>query len=219
MIRSRFLKLVTAAVVATTVLAVAVPQGAFAATEIKVAGSTTVQPLAQQWATAYKKVKPAVSVVVAGGGSSVGFTNVDKGIVDIGMSSRDPKAGFESGLTKFVVAKDAVAVVVNPGNTVRKLTAAQVKDIYTGKITNWKAVGGPNATIVLCGRTGASGTYEFFKEKFLLGSRQSARTKAYASNGMVRSAVARNKYAVGYVSIAYVNTSVRGVSINGVAPT
>ncbi len=203
------------------VAALAVPQAALASTTVKLAGSTTVQPIAQKWASAYHKLHSSVSLVVAGGGSGAGFTNVDKGMVDIGMSSRDPKPApsSEANLKTYVVARDAVAVIVNPNNKVRKLTPVQVNDIYTGKITNWKQVGGANKAIVLCGRTGASGTYEFFKERFLNNKRQSSRTKAYASNGMVRSAVARNKYAVGYVSLAYINKSVRGVSINGVAPT
>jgi len=201
------------------VVALLVPQAAMAATTIKISGSTTVQPLAQQWAAAYHKLHSDVTVIVAGGGSGVGFTDVRDGKVDIGMSSREPNAGWESSLTKTRVARDAVCVAVNPKNPVKNLTKAQIKSIFTGQITNWKQVGGPNAGIVLCGRTGASGTYAYFKETFLGGSRQSARTKQYASNGMVRSAVARTKYAIGYVSVAYVNSTVRGVVTDGVAPT
>lgn len=219
MIRNRIARVVAAIAVATSIVALAVPQGAFAVTDIKLAGSTTVQPLANQWARAYKTVNPNANVIVAGGGSSVGFSNVSQGIVDIGMSSRDPKPGAESSLTKYVIARDAVAVIVNKKNPVRALTADQVKRIYLGQITNWNQVGGPNAPIVLSGRTGASGTYEFFKEKFLGNTRQSIRTKAYASNGMVRSSITRNRYAIGYVSLAYVNPSVRAIKIDGVTPS
>jgi phosphate transport system substrate-binding protein len=206
--------------VVALVAALVAPQAAMATTKINIDGSTTVQPLAQQWAAKYHSLHKDVNIVVAGGGSSVGFQDVNNGVVHIGMTSREPKPGtFETGLTKTRIAKDAVCVAVNPGNPVRKLTSAQIKSIFTGTITNWKQVGGPNAAIVLCGRTGASGTYSYFKEAFLLGSKQSSRTKQYASNGMVRSAVGRMKYAIGYVSVAYLNTTVRGVSVNGVAPT
>jgi phosphate transport system substrate-binding protein len=202
------------------VAALVAPQAAFATTTIKIDGSTTLQPLAQAWAAKYHSLHPSVSVIVAGGGSGVGFSDVNNGNVDIGMSSREPNSGtWETGLVKTRVAKDAVCVAVNPGNPVRRLTPAQIKGIFTRTITNWKQVGGPNAAIVLCGRTGASGTYAFFKEKFLLGSKQSSRTKQYASNGMVRSAVGRMKYAIGYLSVAYVNSTVSGVSVSGVAPT
>ncbi len=205
---------------ATVAAALVAPHAAHASTNLKISGSTTVQPLGQKFAAAYKKANPDWNITVAGGGSSVGFNDVLAGRVDIGMSSRDPKQSeLDKGAVVHVVARDSLVMIVNPANPVRKLTEAQVRDIYHGKITNWRQVGGPNAPIVLTGRTGASGTYEYFKEAFLGGKRQSARTKGYASNGMVRSAVARNKYAIGYVAMAFVNRTVRGVSVDGVAPT
>ena len=212
---NRFGSLLMASALVASLVA---PQAAMATTNIKLDGSTTVQPLAQQWAAAYHKKHSSVNVIVAGGGSSVGFSDVTNGHVDIGMTSREPK-DTETGFTKYRIARDAVCVAVNPKNSVKKLTPAQIKGIFTGTITNWKSVGGPNATIVLCGRTGASGTYSYFKEVFLNGGKQSSRTKQYASNGMVRSGVARTKYAIGYMSVAYLNPTVRGISINNVAPT
>jgi phosphate transport system substrate-binding protein len=199
------------------IAALIAPQAALATTTIKLSGSTTLQPLAQTWAAAYHKLHKTTNIIVTGGGSGVGFTDVRDGKVDIGMTSREPNAGtFETNQTKYRVARDAVAVIVNPGNTRRHLTAAQVKGIFTGTITNWKQLGGDNAAIILCGRTGASGTYSYFKSAFLGGSKQSSRTKTYASNGMVRSAVARQKYAVGYMSIGYLNASIRATYIDNV---
>ncbi len=216
----RIKRVASAATAATMIAALMVPQGAFASTNLKLSGSTTVQPLAQKFAAAFKKLNPSWNITVAGGGSSVGFNDVLADRVDIGMSSRDPKQSeLDKGAVMHVVARDSLVVITHPSNPVRKLTEAQVRDMYHGKITNWKQVGGPNAAIVLCGRTGASGTYEYFKEAFLGNKRQSSRTKGYASNGMVRSAVARNKYAIGYVGMAFVNRTVRGVTIDNVAPT
>lgn len=219
MLRSKFARWTTALTVVTLVSALLVPSAALAADTLKLSGSTTVQPLAQELANAYRRSHPDVSIVVAGGGSSVGFKDSAAGRVDLGMSSREIQASDPSGLKMIPIARDAVAVCVNPGNSVRKLTQAQVKAIFTGQITNWKEVGGPNKAIVLVGRTGSSGTYAFFKESFLENKRQSGRTKAYVSNGMVRAAVARNRYAIGYVSIAFLNRSIRGISVDGVAPT
>jgi phosphate transport system substrate-binding protein len=211
----------TAATVACTVLTVAAlvaPAAAQAAT-IKVSGSTTVQPIALKLAAAYKK-KSGNTVTVVGGGSSVGINDALAGRVDVGMSSRDLKpTEKDKGAVETPFARDALAVVVNPKSRVSNLTEQQVKDIYTGKIKNWKQVGGPNARIIVCGRTAASGTYEFFKESFLGGVRQYSGTRQYASNGMVRSAVARNPYAIGYVGMAFVNRTVKGVRMSGVAPT
>lgn len=200
------------------VFAMVAPAVASAAT-LKLGGSTTVYPGAQILASAYKRTK-GVTVTVTGGGSGAGVKGALNGTFDVGMSSRDLSDSEKAaGAVGTVFAKDAVAVINNPGNPKTSLTPTQIRYIYTGKYTNWKQVGGPNARIILCGRTAASGTYEFFKEKFLLGSRQSSSTRAYASNGMVRSAVASNKYAIGYVSLAYMNSTVRGMKVSGVAPT
>lgn len=190
------------------------PSAAAAVTTIKLSGSTTVYPVAQILATQYHKRFPTYAVTVTGGGSSVGISDVLAGRVNIGMSSRDLKQSEkDAGAVGTVFAKDALTVIVNKYSPVTKLTEAQIRDIYTGKITNWKVVGGPNARIVLCGRTAASGTYEYFKSSFLNGTRQSSSTRQYASNGMVRSAVAQNRYAIGYVSMAYLNTSIKGLSV------
>lgn len=216
MTRKRALGALTALGLGLTLI---VPAVAGAVTTLKISGSTTVYPIAQVLASQYK-ARTGVVVTVAGGGSSVGINDVLAGRVDIGMSSRDLKQSeIDNGAVGTVFAKDAVAIIVNPGNPVSNLTEAQVRAIYRGQITNWRQVGGPNARIILCGRTAASGTYEFFKEKFLLGARQSSLTRAYSSNGMVRSAVAQNRYAIGYVSLAYINRTVKGVKIGGVAPT
>lgn len=201
------------------IAAVVVPAAAFAATTLRLSGSTTIYPgaviLAQQYKSRY-----GVNLIVTGGGSGTGISQVLGGSVNIGMSSRDLKDSEKAaGAVGTVFAKDAVAVIVNRNNPVANLSQSQIRDIYLGKITNWKQVGGPNARIVLCGRTAASGTYEFFKEKFLLGTRQSSLTKQYSSNGMVRSAVYQNRYAIGYVSMAYINTTVKGLKVGGVYPS
>jgi phosphate transport system substrate-binding protein len=191
---------------------------------VRLTGSTTVQPLAQAWANAFHSLHPGTTVSVSGGGSGTGFKDAAKG-VSIGMSSR-VKTGSDGAAIMTPVARDAVAIVVNPNNNVRSLTAAQVKGIYTGQYTTWKQVGGKTSkkfnakkAIVLAGRTGSSGTYEYFKADVLGGTRQSKRTKGYASNGMVRSKVASDKYAIGYVGMAFINKKVAAVRIDTVAPT
>ncbi len=202
------------------VLALVAPSMASAAISIKLSGSTTVYPLAQAWAAKYKSLYRGSSITVAAGGSSTGIKDAAAGRVDIGMSSTDyDRSKHPAGLVFTPVARDAVVLIVNPGNPVRKLTQAQVYNIYRGRYTNWRQVGGPNATIIVTGRTGASGTYQYFRESFLNNLAQTSRTKAYASNGLVRSSVARNRYAIGYVSAAYINTSVRALSIRPAGKT
>jgi phosphate transport system substrate-binding protein len=210
----------TAAVAATMVAALAVPSVALAAGSLKLSGSTTCQPVVQLISNSFARKYPGTKVTVAGGGSGVGISDVLAGRVNVGMSSRDLKSTEKSkGAYGTAFARDAMTIIVNPHMPVRKLTNAQVKAIYTGRITNWKQVGGPNATIVVCGRTAPSGTFDFFVEKFLGTSRQSSRVKTYSSNGLVRNAVKSNNFAIGYVGMAYVNSTVRGVALDGVSPT
>ena len=221
MLRTKIMRATAAVTLAVLMSATAAPAIAMAGT-VKLAGSTSLQPLAQQWAVAYHRAYPGTNVVVAGGGSGAGFTSAGNGSVDIGMSSKTA-ADSDKSAQLTAVARDAVGVIVNPKTNIRSLTADQIKGIFTGKYTTWKSIGGKskkgfnaNHAIVLAGRTGASGTYDFFKTAFLASGRQSARTKMYASSGMVRAAVARDPYAIGYVSMAYINRSVIGV---GIAPS
>jgi phosphate transport system substrate-binding protein len=223
MIRSKIMRAAATAALIAVTATVATPAVAMAGT-VRLSGSTTVQPLAQAWANAYRSSHPDTSFSVTGGGSGTGFKDAAKG-VSIGMSSR-VKTSTDGAAIMTPVARDAVAIVVNPNNNVRSLTAAQVKGIYTGKYKTWKQVGGKtskkfnaNKPIVLAGRTGASGTYEYFKAAALGGTRQSKSTKGYASNGMVRTKVASDKYAIGYVGMAFVNNKVAAVRINTVSPT
>ncbi|MDO8963478.1 MAG: phosphate ABC transporter substrate-binding protein [Coriobacteriia bacterium] len=220
MYRSKSLRLAAVAIAVVMLATVVSPAFAFAAT-LKLSGSTTVQPLAVQWAAAYHRLHPGTSITVAGGGSGTGFKDAASGKSDLGMSSREKASTDAASIVMYPVARDALAIIVHKNGLLANTSEATIKKIFTGKITNWRQVSSkfPNKAIVLVGRTGASGTYTYFKESFLSNSRQSSRTKMYASNGMVRSAVARNRYAIGYVSVAFVNSSVRGVKIGGVAPT
>jgi phosphate transport system substrate-binding protein len=208
-------------VAAALAAALAAPTAAMALSgSLKLSGSTTVQPVAQLLANAYHAKNPSVKVTVAGGGSGVGIADVSAGRVNIGMSSADLTAAQKSlGLVPYAIARDALTIIVNKGNGVSKLTAAQVRGIFTGSITNWKQVGGANATIIACGREASSGTYTYLKSVLLNNQNQSSRVKTYSSNGLVRNAVHTNKYAVGYVGMAYADSTVKGLALNGVLPT
>ena len=193
---------------------------------VKVSGSTTVLPLAQEAAAMFMEENPGAIVEVQGGGSSVGITQVKEGVVDIGMSSRDVKSeeNPDGSLVPTRIALDIIDIIVNPKVAVDNLTTEQVKDIFTGKITNWKDVGGADVPIVVVVRDKASGTREMFDEK-ALGSKKDAPVEPVASaiecnaNGLVRETVASKDGAIGYISSGYVNSSVKAVEYNGVAPS
>ena len=188
---------------------------------ISVAGSTTVLPVAQAAAEEYMNQHSNADIQVSGGGSGVGATSVIGGTADIGMLSRDLKASEKEGntLKEFVVGKDGIALVGHPSNTVSDLSLEQVKAIYQGTITNWKDVGGADSEIVLIGRDRSSGTREFFTE-FVLNKEDAAKEmQELNSNGAVAQAVSITPGAIGYVSLEYVDDSLKAFSIGGVAPT
>jgi len=137
------------------------------------------------------------------------------------MLSRDLKASEKDGnnLKEFIVGKDGIALVGHPSNTVSDLSLEQVKAIYQGEITNWKEVGGADLKIVLIGRDSSSGTREFFTE-FVLDKEDAAKDmQELNSNGAVAQAVSITPGAIGYVSLEYVDDSLKAFSIGGVAPT
>ena len=182
-------------------------------------GSTTVQPLAELFAEEFMAKNPNVKVVIQGGGSGVGIKAANDGTVDIGAASRELTAA-DPALVKHILARDGIAIIVNPQNTVTNLTKAQVKDIFSGKITNWKDVGGADKTINVAAREEGSGTRTAFDEMVLgKDTRMSERAILQSSNGALSQVVKGDVNAVGFISFGYLDASLKAVSIDGVAAT
>jgi phosphate transport system substrate-binding protein len=186
--------------------------------ELTISGSTTVLPLAQEAADQFMEENPGARVTVQGGGSSVGISNVSEGVVDIGNASRALKEDEEGlGLIDHEIALDVITVVVNPDVPVSDLTAEQVNGIFTGAITNWSEVGGPDAPITVVIRDEASGTREVFDEKALEDDAELVEGAIESnSNGIVRQTVASTPNSIGYISLGYLDGSVTAVSYEGV---
>lgn len=183
-----------------------------------IAGSTTLLPVTQAAAEKYQRQHPAVKINVQGGGSSAGIEAVAMGAVEIGMSSRELKEE-EKGLTKIPVALDAIAIIVNPANSIDSLTSQQTKAIFSGEITNWAELGGEDQKIVVVNRDEASGTREAFS-KLLMGKKKFTKVAVVQpGNGQVRAIVSSTKEAIGYLSLGYVNEEVKTVALDGIKPT
>jgi len=189
---------------------------------ITTAGSTTVQPLAEKLARAFRQVNPDVQVTVSGGGSSVGVTACNDGTVDIGAISRELKAD-EPQLVKHLLAKDGIAIVISPKNPVNGLTRAQVREIFGGTITNWNEVGGPNHSITVVAREEGSGTRTAFEEmimeKPVPGVEIADTAILLPFNGAIKLVVSSDKYAIGFISFGYIDSEVKAVAIDGVPAT
>ncbi len=188
--------------------------------EITEAGSTTVQPVAESLAAAFMAKYPDVNVVIQGGGSSTGVKSAAEGTVDIGAASRELKPNEEGTVVPHVLARDGIAIVAHPTQTVSNLTKDQVREIFAGEITNWSQVGGANETINVVAREEGSGTRAAFEE-MVMG--EDALITAMAilqpSNGAVRTTVAGDPNAIGFLSFGYLDSSTRAMSIDGVAAT
>ena len=197
-----------------------------AAEEIVISGSTTVLPVMQKAGEAFMAVHPEISLAISGGGSGSGIKALNEGLCHVAMSSRDIKESeVEQGKSKGVnavctpVAVDALVPVVHPENPVQGLTSAQLRDIYTGKITNWKELGGKDSTIVVVSRDSSSGTYETWAETIMQKEKVAASALVQASNGAVVQAVSKNRRAIGYIGFGYLNATVKKLDVDGIEAT
>ena len=187
----------------------------------RVKGSDTLLPLTQELAEDYLEEHPEGEVIVTGGGSGVGIAALMENTTDIAMASRRIKFGekmkfAEAGLEarEVIVAYDALAVVVNPSNPVTQLTREQLEDIFRGKITNWKEVGGEDRKIVVYSRETSSGTYEFFKESVLDNKNYMSSILSMPATGAIIQSVKQTKGAIGYIGLAYLNRYVKPLAVS-----
>jgi phosphate transport system substrate-binding protein len=193
---------------------------------ITIKGSTTVLPVAQAAAEVFMEKNPGVNISVQGGGSGVGIASLLDKTTDIATSSRKIKPeeinkAKASGVNpnEIAIALDGIAVIIHPTNSVKALTKAQIKDIYTGKITNWSEVGGKNAKIVAVNRDTSSGTYEAFE--LLALNKEKVRRDALttASNQAVSQTVAQTPGAIGYVGHGFLSPKVKAVTVDKIECT
>jgi len=193
--------------------------------QMMIVGSTTLLPVAEKAVDAFKKRKPEIKINLTGGGSQIGINALADGISDIAMSSRDLKEEEKEKMRVkkveakgHIVAWDGIVPIVHPSNPVKNLTTAQLKDIYTGKITDWKEVGGKKGPIVVVARDTTSGTYEAWSEMVLNHETVVATAHSLISSEAVLERVASDQGAIGYDGIGYVEgvASVKCVSVDGV---
>ena len=192
---------------------------------VVVKGSTTVLPITQKAAEAFKK-SAGISVFVEGSGSGNGINAIIDGSCDIANSSRqmkdeEKKTAMEKGvaLKEIAVAYDMIVPIVHPSNPVKNLTMDQLKAIYDGSIKNWKDLGGRDENIVVVSRDTSSGTFEIWHEKVMKKTDTTSDALLQASNGAIVTTVAGNPKAIGYIGFGYVNDTVKGIIVNNVALT
>lgn len=183
-------------------------------TSLTVAGSTAFQPFAEKLADQYMNSHPDISVTVQGGGSAVGIQSANSGAAQIGMADLVALPEDAKGLTATIVAKDGIAIVVSPSNQIDGLTTDQVRDIFNGKITNWKEVGGIDAPITVVSREAGSGTRSSF-EQILANVNLKRDALIQDSNGTIRETVANDANSIGYLSHGLINEKIKALKVDG----
>lgn len=189
--------------------------------KVTVVGSTALQPLTEAVSKEYRTGHPQTSITVQGGGSGTGLSQVQAGAVNIGAADifAEQKDGIDTHrLRDHVVAVSGIVPIVNRDLRIRNLSLNQLRQIYTGAITNWRQVGGPNCPITVINRAAGSGTRLAFEQVVLRG-RPPRNAQEQDSNGTVKEIVASTPGAISYISAAYLNQQVQPLTINGVAPT
>lgn len=208
-------------IILPTVIAIALFAFKFADVNLKIKGSDTVLPLSQKEAELYMKNNPGSKITVIGGGSGVGIAAFLEGTTDIAMSSRKIKMSEKMKLQdagkafkEVIIAYDALSVIVNPKNKVSQLTREQLQGIFTGKITNWKDVGGDDEKIVAYSRESSSGTFEFFKEHVMDNKNYASTVLLMPATGAIVQSVGQTKGAIGYIGLAYMDKAVKDLKVS-----
>jgi len=193
---------------------------------IQITGSDTMVNLARGWAQEFMSENPDIEISVDGGGSSVGIRAITNGTTDIASSSREIsseeiKAAEEKGVTpnKIIVGYDGIVVAVSPKNPLNKLTTDQIADIFSGKITNWKQVGGDDAKMVVFSRESSSGTYDFFKEHILNkgdnkgGVNFAPGVSLLNNSSQIVDQISSNPKAIGYFGMGYATKDIKEIKV------
>jgi phosphate transport system substrate-binding protein len=186
---------------------------------LTVTGSTSVTPFAEHLAELYQHAHAGTAINIQGLGSSAGIRAALDGVAEIGMSSRDLEPDEADQLEQIVIARDALAVIVNPANPVAGLSTAQIQGIFGGQIRSWDAVGGPPLPITVVGREAGSGTFSAFEELVMKGKPAATLALRQGSNGAIRQIIAQDPNAIGYISLGIVDPTVKALAIDSVDPS
>jgi phosphate transport system substrate-binding protein len=186
---------------------------------VSLLGSTSIQPFAEMLAERYAKDHPGEFVEVQGGGSTAGLQATQSGLANIGMCSRSLTVKESLLFTSILIARDGLALVVNPENPVANLSIAQLRALFAGRITNWNEVGGRDGPIRPITREEGSGTRESFVRLVMGGERIAGRALTQESNGAVKELVKGDPATIGYMSLGLVGKELKILAVEGVHPT
>ena len=228
--RSKKLKLMVGALLVTMVGATFVGCGSDKSAEggnngsgavtVSISGSTSVGPLMEKIQEKYEEENNNITLEIQQNGSGAGIKDVIGGVSEIGMSSRELKDEEKGSVKGTTIAYDGIALLVNPNNPVKNISLEDVKNVYTGKMTNWKELGGTDSPIVVVSREEGSGTRDAFQEIVGYASEELTKDASISDgSGAVKTTVAGNENAIGFASFEYIDSTVAALQVDGVEPT
>ena len=180
---------------------------------IKIAGSTSMLPVSETLAQYYENKTSGIHVNVQGGDSTIGMRGIINEIVDIGALSRALTTEEREELNSYEIAVDELSIITNPENPLQKLDYTKVRDVFSGKITNWKELGGPDHAVSVIVREEGSGTGIVFKEAIMGDTNTYNQAAVLPSTGAVKAATARDKYTIAYISSNYLSKEIKPIII------
>ena len=180
---------------------------------LDIVGSSSIQPVCEQLAEEYRKNHGGIDINVQGGGSSLGIKCADNGVADIGMSSKDVNS---CNLRKYELGREGIAIVTNKNNSIKDLSTNQIKDIFSGKISDWCEVSNQSGKITVIVREEGSGTLDAFKSIIMKDSQIKKDAIVQNSAGSIKQAVMQDKNAISFVSLTHLDENLKNISIDGV---
>lgn len=186
---------------------------------IDLVGSTSVQPLAEKLAENFTSSHEDIRVYIQGGGSGMGIRSTEQGLADIGMSSKELSLTEKENITEIMIGKEGIVIAVNNQNKINDLSMEQIKDIFNGKITNWKEVGGDDVEIHVITREEGSGTRSAFESIVMGDTKIKDSAIVQSSTESVKQSVASDPGAIGFVSFAHMSEDVKALSVDGIFPS
>lgn len=186
---------------------------------VQIAGSTSVQPVVEKLADQYQKTHPNVRINVQGGGSGLGIRTTEQNIVSIGMSSKSLSSGEKDGLNEYIIGKDGIVIAINTANPINNLTTDEIRDLFSGNISNWNQIGGSDTDVHVIVREAGSGTLQSFQDMIMGKTKIKKDAIVQSSTESVKQAVKQDPGAIGFISLANVDGSVKAVSVDGVTPS
>lgn len=186
---------------------------------IDIVGSTSVQPLAEKLAENYMKSHEGVRIYVQGGGSGMGIRSTDQNLADIGMSSKELSPEEKNNITEVPIGKEGIVIAVSNQNNISKLSIEQIRDIFNGKLTNWKELGGKPGEINVITREEGSGTRSAFESIVMDDTKIKNSAVVQSSTESVKQSVTSDPNAIGFVSFAHMSDDVKAISVNGTSPS